>query len=91
MYNSLVLHHINYGILVWGHQAHRIFKLQKRAIRTITLSKYNAHTDHIYIKLKFLKLDDTTLKFINTTHVEEIICLFPEPHMNLQQSTLDTI
>ena len=59
MYNSLILPHINYGILVWGHQAHCIFKLQKR--------------DR------------------DTTHVEEIICLFPEPHMNLQQSTLDTI
>ena len=56
MYNSLILLHINYGILVWGHQAHRIFKLQKRAIRIITLSKYNA--DPIYIELKFLKLDD---------------------------------
>ena len=58
MYNSVILPHINYGILVWGHQAHRIFKLQKKAIRTITLSKYNAHTYPIYIALKFLKLDD---------------------------------
>ena len=44
--------------VVWGHQAHRIFKLQKRAIRTIALSKYNAHTYPIYIELKFLKLDN---------------------------------
>ena len=58
MYNSLILPNINYGILVWGHQVHPIFKLQKRAIRTITLSKYTAHTDPIYTELKFLKLDD---------------------------------
>ena len=58
MYYSLFLPHMNYGILVWGPQAHRIFKLQKKAIRIITLSKYNAHTDPIYIELKFLKLDD---------------------------------
>ena len=44
--------------MVWGHHAHCIFKLQKRAIRTITLSKYNAHTDPIYIELQFLKLDN---------------------------------
>ena len=58
MYNSLILPHINYGILVWGHQVHRIFKLQKKTIRIITLSKYNAHKDLIYIELKFLKLAD---------------------------------
>ena len=43
MYNSLILPHINYGTLVFEHQAHRIFKLQKRTIRiSFTLSKYNA-------------------------------------------------
>ena len=55
MYNSLIFPNINYGILVWGH---RMFKLQKRAMRIITLSKYNAHTYPIYTELKFLKLDD---------------------------------
>ena len=58
MYNYLILPNINYGTLVRGYKAHRIFILQKRAIRIITLSKYNAHTDPIYIELKFLKLDD---------------------------------
>ena len=59
MYNFLILPNINHGILMWGHQDHCIFKLQKRTIRiNITLSKYNAHTDPIYIELKFLKLDD---------------------------------
>ena len=29
MYTSLILTHINYGIILWGHQVHRIFKLQK--------------------------------------------------------------
>ena len=43
---------------MWGHQAHRTFKLQIRVIRIITLIKYNAHTDPIYTELKFLKFDD---------------------------------
>ena len=58
MYNSLILPNINYGILMWGHQAHHIFKFQKSPIRIVTLSKYNPYTDPIYIELKFLKLDD---------------------------------
>ena len=58
MYNALILPHINYGLLLWGHQAHRIFKLQKKAIRIISLSKYNAHTSPIFKRLQLLKLDD---------------------------------
>ena len=44
MYNSLILPHINYGITLWGHKAERLQKLQKRAVRVLTKSKYNAHT-----------------------------------------------
>ena len=39
-------------------EATRIYKLQKKAIRTISKSKYNAHTEPIFKKLKFLKLND---------------------------------
>ena len=44
IYTSLVTPHLNYCILLWGHEATRIYKLQKKAIRTISKSKYNAHT-----------------------------------------------
>ena len=47
LYNSLIKPHIIYGILLWGHNCERILKLQKKIIRIITLSKYNAHTDPI--------------------------------------------
>ena len=50
MYNALILPHINYGLLLWGHQAHQIVKLQKKAIRIISLNKYNAHTSLIFKK-----------------------------------------
>ena len=36
----------------------RIYKIQKRAIRTITLSKYNDHTAPLFKKLKLLTLKD---------------------------------
>jgi len=52
MYTSLILRHINYGILLWGYQTHRVFKLQKRAMRICSLNKSNAHTDPAFHKLK---------------------------------------
>ena len=58
MYTSLITPHVNYGILLWGHEATRIYKLQKKAIRTISKSKYNVHTEPIFKKLQFLKLND---------------------------------
>ena len=45
IYNALIASHLNYGILIWGYQPGRLIKLQKRAIRTINVSKYNAHTE----------------------------------------------
>ena len=54
----MVLSHLNYGILVWGFDLDRLFKLQKKAIRIITGSKYNAHTEPLFKSLKTLKLTD---------------------------------
>ena len=47
LYETLLLPHINYGILIWGHQHDKIRQLQKRAIRSITLSRYLAHSGPI--------------------------------------------
>ena len=58
LYNSLILPHILYGILVWGHTNNRIYKLQKRAVRSLTNSKYNAHTSPLFKKLKLLTVQD---------------------------------
>ena len=54
----MIASHINYCILVWGYEHSRIYKLQKKALRIISLSKYNAHTEPIFKKLKLLKTDD---------------------------------
>ena len=58
MYNTLILPHFYYGLLLWGHKSKRLIKLQKRALRTITLSKYNAHSEPICKYLNTLKLHD---------------------------------
>ena len=58
LYNTLLLPHINYCLMTWGYHGQRIYKIQKRAIRTITLSKYNGHTAPLFKKLKLLTLKD---------------------------------
>ena len=56
--NSLILPHLQYGILTWGFCLGMLQKLQKRSVRIITRSKYNAHTDPMYKSLNLLKLKD---------------------------------
>ena len=46
--NTLILTHLNYGILCLGPQEQRIFKLQKKAARIISRAKYNAHTSPLF-------------------------------------------
>jgi hypothetical protein len=58
IYNALINSHIHYGLLCWGYQINRIIKLQKKAIRTITTSKYNAHTSPLFKKLRILTITD---------------------------------
>ena len=58
LYNALMLPYINYGLMVWGFSCNRIIKLQKKAIRIICLTNYNAHTEPLFKKLKFLNVTD---------------------------------
>lgn len=58
IYSSLILSHLNFCILVWGYKCDRVIKLQKRAIRTVSLSKYNAHTEPIFKEYNLLKVTD---------------------------------
>ena len=48
LYNSLILPHLQYGILTWEFCLGRLEKLQKLSVRIITRSKYNAHTDPLF-------------------------------------------
>ena len=58
LYNSLILPHLQYWILTWGFCLGRLQKLQKRSVRIIARSKYNAHTDPLFKSLNLLKLKD---------------------------------
>ena len=61
IYNSLILPHLNYGILLWGHQAKQtkqIQVIQKRAVRILTGSKYNSHTEPLFKQINLLKVND---------------------------------
>ncbi len=58
IYNSLILSHLKFCILTWGHHCDRIVKLQKTIVRILNLSKYNAYTEPIFKILKLLKVND---------------------------------
>ena len=51
--------YLNYGLLLWGTESHKVFTLQKKAIRLIqTNSSYNCHTNTLFITLKRLIIGD---------------------------------
>ncbi len=58
IYKSLILSHLNFGILAWSYQCDRIVKLQKKIVRIFSLIKYNAHTDPHFKTLRLLKVND---------------------------------
>ncbi len=61
IYYAIVLPHLQYGITAWGaylNGENKLEILQKKAIRNISKSEYNAHTEHLFSKYKILKLKD---------------------------------
>ena len=49
MYDSLILSHLQFGSTCWSRILwSRIFKLQKRTLRIMKNSKYNAHTEPLF-------------------------------------------
>ena len=72
LYYSMVYTYINYGVLLWGntyqYNKNNILKLQKRAMRCIKNTTYNAHTDPLFTEFNILKFEQIvkldTLKFM---------------------------
>ena len=62
LYYSLVYPYLTYCILVWGNtfptHLQRLSVLQKKAIRVINHSAYNAHTDSIFAELGIMRFTD---------------------------------
>ena len=63
MFNSLFKCHTDYCLPIWRNcpasNKKSILNLQKKTIRNINSSKYNAHTDPMFKKLKILKFEDS--------------------------------
>ena len=78
LYNSLIASHLNDGILAWGIAETRLEKLQKKAIRLITNSKYIAHTNPLLKRLQLLKIVDIfklrVLKFYCNLYNGLLVC-----------------
>ncbi len=55
IYNSLVVSHLNCGLLIWDFKCENITKLQKKVVRILSLSKYDAHTEPLSNSWNFLK------------------------------------
>ena len=58
LYFSLIQSQLNFSLLAWGFNCGRLKVLQKKVIRIISNSKYNAHTEPIMKYMGILKLED---------------------------------
>ena len=58
IYNALVVPHLNYGLKLWGTNLAAVSKVQKRAIRLITNSRFFAHTSPLFKRNYILKVED---------------------------------
>ena len=58
IYNTLILPHLNYCILLWGSYSEPITLLQKRALRAVCYNKHNAHTEPLFKMCSELKIND---------------------------------
>ena len=61
LYNTLILPHFSYCILLWGSKVidgHSIHILQKKALRIITNEDFVAHSEPICKRLKLVKVTD---------------------------------
>lgn len=80
IYITLIQTRLYYGNLVWGHKAQKLAKIQKRAIRILSNSKYNAHTEPLLKENRLLKSTDIfkvqIQKFYFRLMTNEIPCSF---------------
>ena len=69
LYKSVIVPHLNYGLLLWGANLKDMFLLQKKAIRLVTHNSYTSHTEPIFKEKGLLSLPDlfllNKLKFLH--------------------------
>ena len=70
--------------MAWGYNCSRVAKLQKKIIRTICVSKYNAHTEPLFKKLGLLNINDilkhNVLKFYYKLKNDKVPVYFTNYH-----------
>ena len=97
MYSSIILS--QFAITSWGFEWERLSKLQKRAIRIMTIGKYNAHTDPLFKSLKLLKIKDIFdvqrmkfwYKFVNNNVPTYFLLPCSDTTMNCMKFKLEVI
>ena len=97
IYSSSILSHLQFAITSWGLAWERSSKLKKGAIRIMTNSKYNAHTDRLFEVLKLLKIKDIfdvqRMKFLNKCVSNNVPILLPcsDKTMNCMKFKLEVM
>ena len=90
IYCSIIQSNLNNSLLTWGYDCNRLIKLQKKIIRIICSSKYNAHTEPLFKKLELLKLRDmmqhNSLKFYYKLKKNEFPVYFENYHILSQEA-----
>ncbi len=80
IYSSLILSRLHYCNLVWGYKPGRLIPLQKKAVRIMSKTKFNAHTFPLMKELNLLSVDDlhtcNKLKFFYKLENGRLPCYF---------------
>ena len=62
LYHAIILPFFSYGCIVWGntydHNIKPLQIIQRKAMRLITFSKFDAHTSPLFAKLNLVRLQD---------------------------------
>ena len=58
IYNTLILPHINYCLLVWGNKSGKVLQLQKKTIRAVSCAGYTCHTEPLFEFYDILQVND---------------------------------
>ena len=89
IYCSIIQSNLNYSLLAWGFDCNRVIKLQKKIIRIICASKYNAHTEPLFKQLGLLNIIDmmkhNVLKFYYKLKKNQVPAYFETYEIHTQE------
>ena len=85
-----MLPHLLYCLIIWGFKSKRIFKLQKKVIRIISLKKMRVHSDPLFKNLKIMKIHDLYKLKLLKFYYKYLNNLLPSYFNNFLQTNLPT-